>query len=498
MKNMSIVNFNSENVQVDWFGLNISGAFNIKKMTKYLFEKGFNCFIFFNDEPKYSYCCFKNNHKVYLREYNTSQWVGIRLIFSGNNAKYFYERLRTGKFNLNKLNVNKNSIKIGRLDLVFVQKNLCLDTNLFDLFLLDCRSHILKTTFTKHVKLYDYPDGKMLKVNRRNNSNHYRIYQHQNDIRFELELKNRSMRVVEELLFSEQFVGFEHKLTLDFFKYSLKILNLKYEYTHWLLNFNRKYAFSLTPDRPLLLTSYLQNSNKNREERRLLHLLQFLSFIHFKNRLKALDLSQECKIKDKIYYLIKFPLINFTKFIGFEILKQSHRNKILDYFKQFQTLDPICVDFRDGSFKSFVIFPYVETYKDSYTNLWCIEILMCHDLLHMSYPIHLSNEFLLGKNKNDIRLKMWLIRGLATNSLTKILFFDEFLNKLNVQNKQLVELKKNFLHLLTILINEDLIEDDIKIAFKSGRIKETKISNLLVSDVTRRILQVSLKEKFKF
>ena len=38
------------------------------------------------------------------------------------------------------------------------------------------------------MKLHDFPDEKMLKVNRRNNSLHYQVYQKNKNVRFELEL----------------------------------------------------------------------------------------------------------------------------------------------------------------------------------------------------------------------------------------------------------------------------------------------------------------------
>ncbi len=52
------------------------------------------------------------------------------------------------------------------------------------------RKHIQNHTTTRQIKLEDFPDGKMLKVNRRNNSRHYRVYQTDESVRFELKLKD--------------------------------------------------------------------------------------------------------------------------------------------------------------------------------------------------------------------------------------------------------------------------------------------------------------------
>lgn len=54
---------------------------------------------------------------------------------------------------------------------------------------------------TRYMKLHDFPDGKILKVNRRNNSLHYRVYQKNERVRFELELKHRQTKLVQDYLF---------------------------------------------------------------------------------------------------------------------------------------------------------------------------------------------------------------------------------------------------------------------------------------------------------
>ena len=57
---------------------------------------------------------------------------------------------------------------------------------------------------THHIRLQDFPDGKILKVNRRNNSVHYRVYQKDQRVRFEIELKHRQTKLVQDYLFQNQ------------------------------------------------------------------------------------------------------------------------------------------------------------------------------------------------------------------------------------------------------------------------------------------------------
>jgi hypothetical protein len=128
----------------------------------------------------------------------------------------------------------------------------------------------------------------MLKVNRRNNSRHYRVYQKDEDetVRFELELKHRQTKLVQDYLFENQLDVFEHQLVIQYFQYSNQVLRSDYSYTDWILDFQRRYQ-ATTTFRPLV-TSYLENQvlKNQEEEERLFHLLQFFLTVGvYKHRL---------------------------------------------------------------------------------------------------------------------------------------------------------------------------------------------------------------------
>ena len=204
---------------------------------------------------------------------------------------------------------------------------------------MDSRTQIQTHTTTRHIKLEDFPDGKMLKVNRRNNSVHYRVYRKDQSVRFELELKHRQTKLVQDYLFNNQLDIFEQQLVLQYFKYSGRVLCLDYVYSDWIVDFQRRQQRNLTSRS--LVTSYLETEMGNeKEEERLFHLFQFLSFV----KSLELNLFKDCKkhrIKDRFYYGLKFPLSQFVKFTGIQISKQSQRDKLIRYFKQLQKLDPI-------------------------------------------------------------------------------------------------------------------------------------------------------------
>ena len=134
-------------------------------------------------------------------------------------------------------------------------------------------------------------------------------------MRFELELKHRQTKLVQDYLFNNQLDIFEHQLVSQYFKYSERVLCLDYEYTDWIINFKRK-CQRVNPTYPSLFTSYLENRRTTQdEEERFFHLLQFLSFI--KNL--ELNLLKDCK-KHKIkeqnyYYILNYILKSYSSWI---------------------------------------------------------------------------------------------------------------------------------------------------------------------------------------
>ena len=144
------------------------------------------------------------------------------------------------------LKFEEHILSLGRIDVCFSRPNDWSHTSkLFDTFLVDSRSQIQDHTTTRYMKLHDFPDGKMLKVNRRNNSLHYRVYQKNERVRFELELKHRQTKLIQDYLFQNQLAIFEDHLVRQYFKYSGKVLRLDYMYTDWIVDFQRRFQGNL-------------------------------------------------------------------------------------------------------------------------------------------------------------------------------------------------------------------------------------------------------------
>lgn len=169
-------------------------------------------------------------------------------------------------------------------------------------------------------------------MNRRNNSLHYRVYQKDQRVRFEIELKHRQTKLVQDYLFQNQLDSFEHQLVIQYFQYSERVLCLDYSYTDWVLDFQRRYQV-LNPTHRSLVVSYLENltiRNGNDEER-FFHLLQSLSFL--KNvELNPRKYCEKQRIKKQNYYVLKFSLNQFVRFTGIPPLKDSRRKKLIFFF----------------------------------------------------------------------------------------------------------------------------------------------------------------------
>lgn len=489
-----MLSFDSENLIVDWISFNVEGNSNPQLIAQCL-SKHFNPHVIIDNKPSISFHGLKKNYKVCIRHSTGSMfyWTGTQIIFSGKNARHFYTLIKNQKFDWNSLKFDQQKLSLGRIDLCYSRPNSLNHTNkLFDTFLVNCRSKIQNHTTTRHIKLTDFPDGKLLKVNRRNNSIHYRVYQKNENVRFEIEYKNRQTKLVEDFLFQDQFELFENQLVLKYFQYSKRILDLNYVYTDWIVDFQRRHKLIAT--NRILVTSYLKNKTIENfiEEERLFHLFQFLSFIKSLD-IKPFENCEKQKIKNKLYYILKFPLSDFINFTGIKITKQCQREKIIGYFKQLQKLDPIAKEFNDQSFQSYVCFPYVECHN-SFGNSWNIEILTAEELLLFSYPFKIPKSFLTSVYKNDLRLKLRLIKALAVPEQKKRLYINELFSLINVPNKQLIKIKKNIIQLLNELVENKVIMDEILLVSKSGKKINLLIHNLTTYYITRRIKYIQFTE----
>ena len=184
------------------------------------------------------------------------------------------------------------------------------------------------------------------------------------------------------------------------------------------------------------------------------------------------------------------------KFTGVKIFNKSNRRELIGYFKELHKLDPIVKEFSDGSFKSYVCFLYADC-ENPLGNAWFIEVFAAEELFYFPYPFQLPKSFLVSKQKNDLRLKVRLLKSIAVKEKEKIFDSEEFFNPINVRNDDLIKIKENIIQLLKELSKEEIIHNRLEIVLKSGKIKNGLIKNLTASDITRRIKYLKFIENIK-
>ena len=79
----------------------------------------------------------------------------------------------------------------------------------------------------------------------------------------------------------------------------------------------------------------------------------------------------------------------------------------------------------------------------------------------------------------------------------KRLDLEEFFNTINVRNDPLNQIKKNIIQLLSELVDNKIIQNEVEVVLKSGKKKYHLIKNLTTSDITRRIKYIQLHEILK-
>lgn len=89
------------------------------------------------------------------------------------------------------------------------------------------------------------------------------------------------------------------------------------------------------------------------------------------------------------------------------------------------------------------------------------------------------------------------MKSLAVSKQEKILNLQEFFNRINVSNNQLINIKQNIIQLFNELVENKIIQNELQIIFKNGKQTHRLVKNLMTSDITRRVKYIKLTEIFK-
>jgi hypothetical protein len=121
---MSVTNFDSENLKVDWISFNLQGLVDPRIIAGRL-SNYFTPHVMIDDKPGIGFHGFRKRYKVSIHQYTGSKnyWIGTKIIFSGKNANYFYKLLKTRNFDWSLLKFEEHTLSLGRIDLCFSLPN---------------------------------------------------------------------------------------------------------------------------------------------------------------------------------------------------------------------------------------------------------------------------------------------------------------------------------------------------------------------------------------
>jgi len=488
--NQSKFSFESENLQVDYLTFNIQGTADfdlINRIAKYLFQHfAFNSIISDSSKnKKHLFFSDKNKHQVefavYLRapELN-SFWDGTQIRFSGKNSTRFYQLIQQQKINWylfktqNFKLAKSKKLTLNRVDLCYskTKKNIY-TTQSFESFLNSCSEKILQNSRTKYVQYNRNKKGFILKTGSRKSPNYYRVYENNQEIRFELEMKHSRVQSVQDFLLNGQIPEFEQILTKHFYNHSNKILVLDQLYTDWLIKYLRRKE---KQDAGFLLPFFKQNSLSLSDTKKVFGLLQFLSFI----RTIPFQTFETIILQHQPYYGITFPLKDFAKFLGEEDKYKNYgdryrRKKYIQFFTNLQHIKPLITAFSDQKFQSSVALPTLSIDK---INLdWVVQLSIAKELYLYDYPFILNNSSIIYKNTYELQIKYKILQNFSVNDLKKTLDVQMLINSFNASQKRHADNKIEIIRQL----NQLPIQKQYKLYLKNGKTKTVdKLTTLLI------------------
>jgi hypothetical protein len=461
--NQNKFTFESKNLTVDWIGFNIQGFVDVRPIAKYLFQNfGFNSTIAKRINGKWkseslNYAS-QNRFQVSFRQHEydpeaKSFWVGTKISFSGKNAAQIYSYIQRHEFDWTIFNPYK--IKLGRFDLCYFRETKPTEQKGdLELFMEESCQKIRAKSKRRHPSWRRNSKGLLMKIGSRLSSNHYRVYEAPNGLRFELEMKKT---IIQKFLLIDHIKDFEDKLTRHFYAYSKKVLVLDDCYTDWLIHYSRK------TDKPMnsLVTSYLENRSFDSlaEQKQFFKLLQFLSF----SRGKPFFLEY---IRKQTYYVVEFKISEFMHFMKIDNKSYYQIKKVKEFLQSLQEETPFVKIFTEKSFRSVASFPYVELEIQHKSLVGRVAI--AKELYLYDYPFSFPSSFLSYQTNYELQVKLQLIQVMSTNSLEKVFDVKPFLDQFNVSTQKKAYIKKLIIQSFDQLKEHNCIENQFQLITKSG------------------------------
>jgi hypothetical protein len=492
--NQNKLSFESEKLVIDYISFNIQGLVDrkqVERIAKYFFQiLGFNST--FAKGPNGSeedlFLDFQNQHQVsfryylYASEYIT-YWSGTKVDFSGKNATQFYTIIKQQKFDWNIFDLSSTSL--GRFDYYYFRPITDAHNDDKLKYFMQSSCDKILTNYKRRKATFGREEtGYVTRIGSRTSSNYYRIYQTEQGVKFELELKNPLLKSFQSFLFNNQIEIFERKLALHFYKLSINQIQLNSCYTDWLVSWTRQIVKK--PEQNILETTYLENHRfLSFDERELIYnLFRVLVFLR-----SYQGKRQTIRINGDLYSTISFPLADLVDHLYMDKKNKRHTKKVSKMLQDFMILQPIVQTFSDIHFRALVLFPNIKVLPKGRISI--VSMTLAEQLFYYNFPCYLTNSFNQWDNKYQFYVQFEILRMMSTPSLQKELHVQEFLGQFNLSNKKQTEIKRLIIQSLQELIDKRILNSIFKTTQKDGSIR---IQNNLTSRLVTKSKIIYLEE----
>ena len=468
--NQNKLTFESESLVVDYITFKFQESYcDPNKIAKYLFNLGFNSYqqsgklskpirekMLVNSKNRFT-ILFVNDH---------SYWKGTLLQFSGLNASQFYS---LAKQNLIDWKIFDKAT-LSRFDIYYSREKNKQDKISSADFLENCYKKIKQTS--KNVNLEKTRTGVILKIGNRKGNNYSRIYQEENSLKFEYEMKGRSLEKSYNLLVLNNFQEMELNLTKQFLSYFSRLLPLQNSYLDWLV-------FKLRPICKQNNSQLGLNSDYIRSEIEInpKNLIQFIQFLNYARNLEYTSTDWDGVSYRKVTFIVrdfinyKNPTINPKS--GYQLQKTK------EFFKHLLT-GAIINSFQNDCFRTLIAVPRIE-YKICSQKYLIANIWMVNQLFDYSYPFYFPNLFNTKLLKDQFEVRFKFIQVFSSINIEKVFLVKEFIPS-NISNQRKTTIKKYFIQVIELLQNDDLIEDNYKYMSQGKIYKTSKLDVKNISE----------------
>lgn len=169
----------------------------------------------------------------------------------------------------------------------------------------------------------------------------------------------------------------------------------------------------------------------------------------------------------------------FLEFLGKKKTNYYRVRKVVDFLKSLQRLLPVLEDFSTASFRSILIFPYLEVRKEK---SWKVELAIAEKVYFYRYPFYFPQNFLTYGDVYDLRAKIFFLLSFSTTELNKEFQIQKVFEQVGVSRQKMTKLKKSILIIFEDALDSKLIEPRFTLLMKTNKTKEVdKLTfNLLV------------------